>query len=501
MFDVDIAEGAPTLKLPFNVGENPYDAAERFLETNGLDPGYREQVVNFITQNVGEDAFKNAGSDVSADPFTGAGAYVPSAPGACVPAHGRRADGPFVPRARARTFRARVAAPRSPAPSSGNKSFSSSCPRSRTSASSSRPPRSTRCSRRLNRWGLPKKSSARSRRARPRTRRPLDPSATAALTKALADWPVESLFPLLDLCKALCARFDTDAGRGAGCAGRRRDGGGVCARAASAAPGPNADANALTAARLFANAFQRSSPRRAFASTAPSVLDGLARNVARNADAKPAARLALATALLNVSAHFSDSDASSFVSEEIAAQAASVGAELLMHAMPSDGADAAAEVLFFRGLVALGTFAAKSPGTKASLRDLGVAELAEAVRSHVVFKGGTRFGRRRTSRRRSNEASSSSNATDCFIVCRLAVFLFRDDFSASSVFFAVASGAPRWRFPAHGPRMDAPFWVFEGVTFQSFFLGPMFPGLGLNALERPSSRTATCFMPTVFASQ
>jgi hypothetical protein len=44
-----------------------------------------------------------------------------------------------------------------------------------------------------------------------------------------------------------------------------------------------------------------------------------------------------------------------------------------MHAMPSDGADAAAEVLFFRGLVALGTFAAKSPGTKASLRDLGVA--------------------------------------------------------------------------------------------------------------------------------
>ena len=89
-----------------------------------------------------------------------------------------------------------------------------------------------------------------------------------------------------------------------------------------------------------------------------------------------------------MSAHFSDSDASSFVSEEIAAQAASVGAELLMHAMPSDGADAAAEVLFFRGLVALGTFAAKSPGTKASLRDLGVAELAEAVRSHVVFKGG-----------------------------------------------------------------------------------------------------------------
>jgi hypothetical protein len=160
--------------------------------------------------------------------------------------------------------------------------------------------------------------------------------------------------------------------------------------------GPNADANALTAARLFANAFQRRSPRSAFSSTAPMVLDGLARNVARNADAKPAARLALATALLNVSAHCSDfseaPEKDAFVSEEIAAQAASVGAELLMHAMPIDGADAdsfaAAEVLFFRGLVALGTFAAKSPGTKASLRDLGVAELAEAVRSHEAFKGG-----------------------------------------------------------------------------------------------------------------
>ena len=72
----------------------------------------------------------------------------------------------------------------------------------------------------------------------------------------------------------------------------------------------------------------------------------------------------------------------------MAAQGGVGRAELLMHAMHEGRSDAAAEVLFFRGLVALGTFAAKSPGTKASLRDLGVAELAEAVRSHVVFKGG-----------------------------------------------------------------------------------------------------------------
>ena len=79
VFDVDIQEGAPTLKLPFNAGDNPYDAAERFLESNGLDPGYREQVVNFIVQNVGERNVQHQGANV--DPFTGAGAYVPGGGG------------------------------------------------------------------------------------------------------------------------------------------------------------------------------------------------------------------------------------------------------------------------------------------------------------------------------------------------------------------------------------------------------------------------------------
>jgi phospholipase A-2-activating protein len=78
VFDVDIQEGAPTLKLPFNAGDNPYDAAERFLESNGLDPGYREQVVNFIVQNVGE---RNVQRGANVDPFTGAGAYVPGGGG------------------------------------------------------------------------------------------------------------------------------------------------------------------------------------------------------------------------------------------------------------------------------------------------------------------------------------------------------------------------------------------------------------------------------------
>jgi phospholipase A-2-activating protein len=53
VFDVDIQEGAPPLKLPYNVTQNPYEAAQKFLERNGLEMGYIDQVVKFIEQNTG----------------------------------------------------------------------------------------------------------------------------------------------------------------------------------------------------------------------------------------------------------------------------------------------------------------------------------------------------------------------------------------------------------------------------------------------------------------
>ena len=75
----------------------------------------------------------------------------------------------------------------------------------------------------------------------------------------------------------------------------------------------------------------------------------------------------------------------------MAPQAAAVGAELLMNATDlaanlENESDASAVV--FRALVALGTFAVKSPEMKALLRDLGVAEVAEAVQSRKAFAGG-----------------------------------------------------------------------------------------------------------------
>ena len=53
VFDVDVAEGLPPLKLPYNTDENPYEAANRFIEKYELDIGFQGQVVKFIESNTG----------------------------------------------------------------------------------------------------------------------------------------------------------------------------------------------------------------------------------------------------------------------------------------------------------------------------------------------------------------------------------------------------------------------------------------------------------------
>lgn len=51
VFDVDIEDGKPPLKLPYNLSDNPYDAAKKFVESNKLPITYLEQVAKFITSN------------------------------------------------------------------------------------------------------------------------------------------------------------------------------------------------------------------------------------------------------------------------------------------------------------------------------------------------------------------------------------------------------------------------------------------------------------------
>jgi phospholipase A-2-activating protein len=90
VFDVDIKDGAPPLKLPYNANgestlqlpayrscfaENPYQAAHRFLGRNDLPLTYIDEVAKFIENNT---AAVNLGSNEQyVDPYTGASRYIP----------------------------------------------------------------------------------------------------------------------------------------------------------------------------------------------------------------------------------------------------------------------------------------------------------------------------------------------------------------------------------------------------------------------------------------
>ncbi|KAL0816463.1 hypothetical protein Bca101_072907 [Brassica carinata] len=75
VFDVDIGDGEPIRKLPYNRSDNPYDAADKWLLKENLPLAYRQQIVEFILQNSGQKDFNFNPS--FRDPFTGANAYVP----------------------------------------------------------------------------------------------------------------------------------------------------------------------------------------------------------------------------------------------------------------------------------------------------------------------------------------------------------------------------------------------------------------------------------------
>ncbi|XP_022136219.1 phospholipase A-2-activating protein [Momordica charantia] len=78
VFDVDIGDGEPIRKLPYNLADDPYTTADKWLIKENLPLAYRQQVVDFIFQNSGK---KNFVLDSSfRDPYTGSSAYVPGGP-------------------------------------------------------------------------------------------------------------------------------------------------------------------------------------------------------------------------------------------------------------------------------------------------------------------------------------------------------------------------------------------------------------------------------------
>ncbi|KAK6580452.1 hypothetical protein PZA11_007474 [Diplocarpon coronariae] len=88
VFDVDMEDGKPALKLPYNVSQNPYDAATKFIQDNKAPISYLEQVANFIIQNTqGHTIGQSQATQGAPDPWGSDNRYRPedSAPAAPPP--------------------------------------------------------------------------------------------------------------------------------------------------------------------------------------------------------------------------------------------------------------------------------------------------------------------------------------------------------------------------------------------------------------------------------
>ncbi|KAH7288377.1 hypothetical protein KP509_31G024400 [Ceratopteris richardii] len=75
VFDVAVEDGGPVHKLPYNRGDNPYTVADKWLLSEDLPLTYRQQVVEFILQNTGQNV--PMVDTPFSDPYSGGSAYVP----------------------------------------------------------------------------------------------------------------------------------------------------------------------------------------------------------------------------------------------------------------------------------------------------------------------------------------------------------------------------------------------------------------------------------------
>ncbi|KXJ90449.1 phospholipase A-2-activating protein [Microdochium bolleyi] len=76
VFDVAIEEGQPSLKLPFNLSENPYERATKFINDNELSINFLDQVAQFIVQNT-QGATIGQNEDTGPEPYGASDRYRP----------------------------------------------------------------------------------------------------------------------------------------------------------------------------------------------------------------------------------------------------------------------------------------------------------------------------------------------------------------------------------------------------------------------------------------
>lgn len=70
VFSIDVNEGGPSYKLPYNISDDPWLTAYNFLQKNDLNPMFLDQVAKFIIDNT-KGQMLGLGNTSFSDPFTG----------------------------------------------------------------------------------------------------------------------------------------------------------------------------------------------------------------------------------------------------------------------------------------------------------------------------------------------------------------------------------------------------------------------------------------------
>lgn len=70
VFSIDVNEGGPSYKLPYNISDDPWLTAYNFLQKNDLNPMFLDQVAKFIIDNTKGQTLGLGNTSLS-DPFTG----------------------------------------------------------------------------------------------------------------------------------------------------------------------------------------------------------------------------------------------------------------------------------------------------------------------------------------------------------------------------------------------------------------------------------------------
>ncbi|XP_054743311.1 phospholipase A-2-activating protein-like [Anastrepha obliqua] len=76
VFSVDISDTEPPIKLPYNLSEDPWKAAQGFIHRNNLPQAYLDEVANFIVKNSKKNVAPQPIASGYQDPFTGGSRYV-----------------------------------------------------------------------------------------------------------------------------------------------------------------------------------------------------------------------------------------------------------------------------------------------------------------------------------------------------------------------------------------------------------------------------------------